>query len=271
MPRRDFLMISERIEKGYPIIKELAAKSWSLGIGDIYFNNFVFAVAHHGSRKRPEEIPLDPEDRIKAGIPDFYAGISIFAPNDELLELHEKVIKQVVVKGGAQLVPWEDVLSSMPLDERGELPTFTNLPTQTIAFTFSSKGGGAISWVGAFLSSKDVVAFYHVCNKVLKKYNKHNLFYGRILSHGHHTYARAIVVSNKNDEKDLELMRTMFSELDEEIRKNIKSAARYHLSPWASRSNLTRLHGTTLAFLKKIKAFLDPNDVMNPGHFLDTT
>ncbi|MDI9619348.1 MAG: FAD-binding oxidoreductase [Candidatus Nezhaarchaeota archaeon] len=273
MPVRYYLLMAETVEKGYPIIQRLAERSWTLGIADIWFNNYPFTKAHTGSRRlKLDEVPLDPDERVKSGIPDFSAGIVVFAPSDELLNVHEKAISRAAIDAGAQLVPYDEVMSSMPVDERAELPLASNKPIHVAPAWLSTPrgGGGIISWVGTFLSHREVPKFYRMGVGVFKKYDKHDLFYGRIMMHGHHVYARHIMVCNKDDPQDLETMRKAFFELDDEIRKNIKSAARYHLSPWASRANLSYVHGPTLVLLKKIKNLLDPNGLMNPGHLLDT-
>lgn len=260
LPRRDYIILGKTMDSGISIFKKLARLG--LGIVDMCFLNYVWLTATQGVRDS-EKIPSEPE---RVGIPDFYGLVTVTGATDKELDVKEETLMKICSEHGEMAVRFGDAMSLYPQNQLGELLTFTNTPIQLYTVWDFARGGGG-EWVGGYVSSKHIVKMYYNMRHAAIKHGMRPQFYGRVMFGGHYWIGRMNISFSKNDPKEVERARRCLMDIDEEARK-VGSFIRYKPPPWAKARNFEKADSNSLEFMRKIREFIDPNGIMNPGQGL---
>ena len=208
----------------------------------------------------PDEIPFIAEEK---GIDDYYGKWCISAYKEEEMEAKAKTICDIVKKEGGKIYLWEDMVESLPVENRREAALFMNLPYQGFA-NWKLYFGGLCEWVGSYFSWKHMHKFYEESRELLKEHRKHTFFSHRAMFSGHYNYARVMIEGDKDDPKDIELVSELMYKMDDISTKY--GGVRYKAPWWVYPRELKRMDANTTELIKAIKKVVDPNDILNPGH-----
>jgi FAD/FMN-containing dehydrogenase len=81
---------------------------------------------------------------------------------------------------------------------------------------------------------------------------------------GHYCVTRTNVNFNKNDPEDIRKTRQILKEIHDAVQK-LEGTIMYKPPKWVVKHYKEKTHPETTKLIDKIKKFLDPNNIMNPG------
>lgn len=141
----------------------------------------------------------------------------------------------------------------------------TQLPSQVVGSTknYCKQGGAGISWPGTFTPAKKWAPVYTRWKETLIKHNLSPSVRMSMYRGVHYGMLRAMIPFNKQSAEETENARQAIVEC---LRVDLDEGGIPYKPPvdFAAEIN-ARAHPGYLMLLKRIKEFLDPNDIMNPG------
>ena len=243
--RKDYLILGPTMDVGIPVILKLS--KLGLGICDIVIQNYGWLQSSLGGNEK--KVPMEPKGK---NLPDFSAIITTQAFTEKQHEAQCEAIESVFKEGKLIEAPGvnpEDLLGTMPIQLWG-------------CWNFSRGGGG--EWIGSYCSTRDITTYYNLARKVALKYGHAPQFYSRILFGGHYCVARTNINFNKNDPEDIAKTRECLKELHDEVQK-LDGVIMYKPPKWVVKYYKNKNLPATNELVEKLKKFLDPNNIMNPG------
>ena len=175
---------------------------------------------------------------------------------DARIEIWEKVFEEEQKKGTSikQTVYPEEALKGR-----------TQLPSQVVGSTknYCKQGGGGISWPGTFTPAKVWAPVYNKWKDLLIKHNLSPSVRMSMYRGVHYGMLRAMIPFNKQSAKETENARHAIVEC---LKVDLDAGGIPYKPPidFANEIN-KRADPGYLNLLKRMKKFLDPNDIMNPG------
>ncbi len=140
-----------------------------------------------------------------------------------------------------------------------------DLPTQLPAL-YDLKAGGGLTWVGSYVPSSRV----HIGMKKGEDIHKKNKFFPVIVmrphKQDHYWVLRFILAFDRRSKEETVLARKTLQELAEVILDDCKGVP-YKPAGWAVDMIQERADPASIDFIKRVKNFMDPNHVMNPGRW----
>ncbi len=258
LPRSDYCVTMRTVKEGIGLeLKMVKAGGPLLGFVDLADVNFSWAV---GDSIRPEDLAFKAEEQ---GIDDYIGKWGISAYSEKEMEAKAETIYSIVKKEGGNIMIWEDMVKSLPVESRGEAALFMNLPYQGFA-NWKLYFGGISEWVGSYFSWKSIPQFYLDCRDLCVKHKKHAFFSHRAMFGGHYNYARVMVEGNKDDPEDIELVKKLCFQMDD-ISMSL-GGVRYKAPWWVYPKVLKNMDANSAELIRAIKKVTDPNDILNPGH-----
>jgi FAD/FMN-containing dehydrogenase len=141
----------------------------------------------------------------------------------------------------------------------------TQLPSQVVGSTknYCKQGGAGISWPGTFTPAKKWAPVYTRWKDTLIQHNLSPSVRMSMYRGVHYGMLRAMIPFNKQSAEETENARQAIVEC---LRVDLDEGGIPYKPPvdFAKEIN-ARAHPGYLMLLKRIKEFLDPNDIMNPG------
>ena len=141
----------------------------------------------------------------------------------------------------------------------------TELPSQIVGSTknYCKQGGGGISWPGTFTPANKWAPVYTKWKEILIGHNLSPSVRMSMYRGVHYGMLRAMIPFNKQSDEETENARQAIVEC---LRADLDIGGMPYKPPvdFAIEIN-KRAHPGYLMLLKKLKALLDPNDIMNPG------
>ena len=235
--------ISDTADEMIPVLLKLSKAG--LGITDIVVNNYGWV---QSGEEKHENKSID---ALGTNMPECMAPISTQAYTEKQKEAQNEAIETICKEGGVKIFTRieEDVLNSI-------------LPDQKWGCWNFSRGGGG-QWIGSYLSTRNILDYYHIARKVAVKHGKIPQFYSRIMFGGHYCVARTNINFNKNDPEDIENARKILKEIHDEV-SSIDGVVMYKAPEWAAKRSREKTLPATRELIKKVKNLLDPNNIMNP-------
>jgi FAD/FMN-containing dehydrogenase len=141
----------------------------------------------------------------------------------------------------------------------------TQLPSQIVGSTknYCKQGGGGISWPGTFTPANKWAPVYKKWKEILIGHNLSPSVRMSMYRGVHYGMLRAMIPFNKQSDEETENARQAIVEC---LKADLDGGGMPYKPPvdFAIEIN-KRAHPGYLMLLKKLKALLDPNDIMNPG------
>jgi len=142
----------------------------------------------------------------------------------------------------------------------------TNMPTaKTFGFA-DHRNGGTATWVGSFTPVSGWVDGLNNINRIMTKYDfAASTVFGHIVKGSHHGMFRTVIPYNPTDQDEVEKVRQIKIELTANVVSH--GGVAYKASPAMANVMLNSEYADPnfYEFMKKLKNFLDPNGIMNPG------
>jgi glycolate oxidase len=259
--RTDFLPITTKVEDGVPMLLELAKAR--LGIVDLLMTNLGWAQSLQCFNEN--SVAIDP---VSLGLPDFIGLITTEAYTEEEHEAQCNAIKKICLDHNIEPLTADIQVRNFPENMRGVMghifpATGGQFPMQFWGCWNFSRGGGG-EWIGCYNSTRNIVDFYKLSRKICLKYEKPPQYYCRIMMGGHYCVTRTNVNFNKNDPEDIIKTRQCLKEIHDEVQK-LDGVIMYKPPKWVVQYYKNKGLPSTNKLVEKLKKFLDPNNIMNPG------
>lgn len=251
--RADYIACAPTFKGGfekivYPLVRA------DLGIRWFYYFNNALAMA----TLPLDQVPLYPE---KIGVDNYYQLTTLTAYSEKEMEAKEESLKSICKKGGAKYVMnIEQTVETLPLEKRSDI-THTNFPRGTTLFPRI-----IMQSTGNWIPTQNTVPYVEECTKyAAEKWKFPAHMYGRFLDHGHYNVCRACTLGLDRDKPgDAEIIMDMAKKFTE---IGIKyGGVRYKPQHWATRMLVAQADPSAIEFARRLKKFLDPQRIMNPGH-----
>jgi len=144
-------------------------------------------------------------------------------------------------------------------------------PTSTAGFPMQAlpvlSGGGGLNWVGAYGPMSGWLETAKRGCELQDKYGITRSCYSRIMNEGHFAGLRWML---PYDKEDPEMVRRVKELGAEQLGLVLETGYIPYKTPvWAIRKLEERVSPEWLQLHRKVKALLDPNDIMNPGRWGD--
>jgi len=123
--------------------------------------------------------------------------------------------------------------------------------------------GGGASWVGGYLPLNKYTEGFKKARAIMEKYDFPPMITQRTMGLGRYTIMRFLVPYKRKDAEEVKEVREMLRELAQNELEH--GALMYKAPEWATKMMWEKADARYLEFLKRVKKFLDPNDIMNPG------
>ena len=194
---------------------------------------------------------------------------AISAPTKVLYDAKVETLEQVVKdlqRKGIKVEISEEFTKSDNVREESQMPTGGNVVTW---LDYSRKGrtepptGGGGTWVGSYFSLRDYAEGYKSAKKLFEKHGFPPMINSRTIGPGRYATMRCIIPYNKRDAEEVKAARDLMEDLARD--KIEKKTLIYKAPSWASEMMMEQADPGYVSFLKRMKRFLDPNDIMNPG------
>jgi len=259
--RKDFLPFAITMEEGVPMMLKLSKTG--LGIVDLVMINMGWAQSLQGFDEK--SVAKDP---VALGLPDFLGLITTQAYTEEQHKAQCDAIKTICREHNVEPLTAERQLANFPEQMRGVIghifpATGGENPIQFWGCWNFSRGGGG-EWIGCYNSTRNIVKYYNLSREICLKYGKAPQYYCRIMFGGHYCVTRTNVNFNKNDQEDIEKTRVILKEIHDAVQK-LDGVIMYKPPKWIVQYYKEKTLPTTRELIGKIKKFLDPNNIMNPG------
>ncbi|MEX2714757.1 MAG: FAD-binding oxidoreductase [Candidatus Sigynarchaeum springense] len=155
----------------------------------------------------------------------------------------------------------------LPTQDFGDLQkvfmSILDLPTQLPAL-YDLKAGGGLTWVGSYVPASRV----HIGLKKGEEIHKKNHFFPVIVlrphKQDHYFVLRFILAFDRRSKEETARARQTLKELAAVILDDCKGVP-YKPAGWAVEMIQERADPASIEFIKRVKAFMDPNHIMNPG------
>jgi len=157
----------------------------------------------------------------------------------------------------------------LPTEDFGDLKkvfmSILDLPIQQPAL-YDLKAGGGLSWVGSYVPSSLV----HIGMKKGEEIHKKNNFFPVIVlrphKQDHYFVLRFILTFDRKSAEETTRARKTLQELAAVILDDCHGVP-YKPAGWAVKMIQERADPASIAFLKRVKEFMDPDHIMNPGRW----
>lgn len=206
--------------------------------------------------RRPHPIP-------NVGEPTFFLYVDLTAETHEEMGYKKEALRRVVEALRAEGEAFEhplDVPSLVALDPR--FSRFASFPTDLDFLT--SQGG--LTWVGTYgpLSRFDETAQKGI--DIMVRHGYAPAIVSRAMKGGHFGVLRFVALFDREDTAGIERIKEMNLELLHAVTD--AGFIMYKTPAWAMRELLPRLDPGMVELMRRTKAMLDPNGIMNPGKLL---
>jgi FAD/FMN-containing dehydrogenase len=187
-------------------------------------------------------------------------GITIGAHDEKIFKAKLDAVKKIckVAKPPVLLLPTGDFG-----DLQKVFMSILDLPTQLPAL-YDLKAGGGLTWVGSYVPSSRV----HIGMKKGEEIHRKNHFFPVIVmrphKQDHYFVLRFILAFDRKSKEETALARQTLQELAAVILDDCKGVP-YKPAGWAVQMLQDRADPPSIEFLKRVKQFMDPNGIMNPG------
>jgi glycolate oxidase len=259
--RTDFLPFAQKVEDGVPMLLKLAKAR--LGIVDLLMTNMGWAQSLQCFDQK--SVAIDP---VSLGLPDFIGLITTEAYTQEEHDAQCKAIKNICSEFGIEPLTADIQVRNFPKDMWGVMShifpaTGGQLPIQFWGCWNASRGGGG-EWIGCYNSTRNIIKYYNISREICLKYGKPPQYYCRIMFGGHYCVTRTNVNFNKNDPEDIKKTRQILKEIHDAVQK-LDGTIMYKPPKWVVQHYKDKNLPETNNLIDRIKKFLDPNNIMNPG------
>ncbi|HME56483.1 MAG TPA: FAD-binding oxidoreductase [Candidatus Lokiarchaeia archaeon] len=188
------------------------------------------------------------------------AGITIGAHNEHIFKAKYKAMERLCKKAKPPVL-------LLPTGDFGDLKkvfmSILDLPTQLPAL-YDLKAGGGLTWVGSYVPASRV----HIGMKKGEEIHKKNHFFPVIVmrphKQDHYFVLRFILAFDRKSSEETARARQTLQELAAVILDDCKGVP-YKPAGWAVKMIQDRADPASIELLKRVKQFMDPNHVMNPG------
>ena len=217
------------------------------------------------SRSKPFPLVKKLQGRLGMGQSDedqawLIAGLTIGAENERLFKAKLRTLKKACNKAKPPVL-------LLPTGDFGELKdvfmSILDLPTQLPAL-YDLKAGGGLSWVGSYIPASRV----HIGMKKGEEIHKKNKFFPVIVlrphKQDHYFVLRFILAFDKRSKEETKIARQTLQELAAVILDDCKGVP-YKPAGWAVKMIQERADPASIEFLKRVKKFMDPKNILNPG------
>ncbi|MBN2151916.1 MAG: FAD-binding oxidoreductase [Candidatus Lokiarchaeota archaeon] len=188
------------------------------------------------------------------------AGITIGAHDEKIFKAKLNAMRKLCGKAKPPLL-------LLPTQDFGDLQkvfmSILDLPTQLPAL-YDLKAGGGLSWVGSYVPSSRV----HVGMRKGEEIHKKNKFFPVIVmrphKQDHYWVLRFILAFDRRSKDETALARKTLQELAAVILDDCQGVP-YKPAGWAVEMIRERADPVSMDLIKRVKDFMDPNHIMNPG------
>ncbi|MHA1679821.1 MAG: FAD-binding oxidoreductase [Promethearchaeota archaeon] len=188
------------------------------------------------------------------------AGITVTGHNKEIFNAKLKAMKKLCKKAKPPVL-------MLPTSDFGELKnvfmSILDLPTQLPAL-YDLKGGGGLTWVGSYVPSSMV----HIGMKKGEEIHRKNNFFPvvvmRPMKQDHYFVLRFILAFDRRIEEETIRARKTLEELADVILDDCRGVP-YKPASWAVDRIKQRADPEFVKLINRVKEFLDPKGIMNPG------
>jgi FAD/FMN-containing dehydrogenase len=181
---------------------------------------------------------------------------------DAKVEAFKEIVEDETKKGHRTEILWD-------FSANDKARYVSKFPTTGFAVTWMDlcregivKAGGGATWVGAYTLISEYAKGYKSVEKILSKYKFATMGSSRTMGTSRYTILRFLIPYNRADAEEVKDIRNMMREI---AQSDLNQGALMYKAPeWASELMWGKADPGYLNFLKKMKSFLDPNDIMNP-------
>ncbi len=206
---------------------------------------------------RMKFLKMDKSDDDQAWL---IAGITVGAENEALFKAKFKTLKDACNKAKPPVL-------LLPTGDFGDLKnvfmSILDLPTQLPAL-YDLKAAGGLTWVGSYIPASRI----HVGMRKGEDIHKKNHFFPVIVmrphKQDHYFVLRFILAFDKMSADETTLARETLKELAAVILDDCNGVC-YKPAGWAVEMIQERADPASIEFLKRLKKFMDPEGIMNPG------
>ena len=192
---------------------------------------------------------------------------TISAPTKKLYDAKVEVLEEVVKdlqKKGLKIELSDEFSRSAKAREESDMPTRGYiLRWLDYGRGGEVKPGGGGTWVGSYFSIKGFAEGYKSAKEIFARHNFAPIINSRTISLGRYVTMRCLIPFNRHDAEEVTEVRAMMEDL---VRDKIEKGTLIYKAPsWASEMMIEKADADYVNFLKRMKNFLDPNGIMNPG------
>ena len=194
---------------------------------------------------------------------------TISAPTKVLYDAKVETLEQVVKnlqRKGIKVEISEQFSRSDMVREESDMPTrghVCNWLDYSRGGRTEPPAGGGGTWVGSYFSLRDYAEGYKSAKKLFEKYGFPPIINSRTISLGRYATMRCIIPFNRHDAEEVKAARALMVDL---ARDKIEKRTLIYKAPyWAAEMMIEKADPDYVNFLKRMKRFLDPNNIMNPG------
>jgi len=187
-------------------------------------------------------------------------GITIGAHDEKIFKAKYSAMQNLCKKAKPPVL-------LLPTQDFGDLQkvfmSILDLPTQLPAL-YDLKAGGGLTWVGSYVPSSRV----HIGLKKGEEIHKKNGFFPVIVlrphKQDHYFVLRFILAFDRRSTEETTRARQTLKELAAVILDDCKGVP-YKPAGWAVEMIQERADPASIDFIKRVKQFMDPNHILNPG------
>jgi glycolate oxidase len=194
-----------------------------------------------------------PAQTTRPGDPEFIVSAEISGNTENELKAKIEVIEEVV----------KSTLKNGQFEGPQQWPSTTAYFPMQVLDVLSS--GGGLTWVGTYGPMSN---WLETVKKGCALQDKHGFTrscYTRLMREGHFVALRWLLPFNKEDPEYVQKIRELCSDQLEMVLK--KGYIPYKTPVWAIRKLEERADPNWVDLHRKVKAMLDPNNIMNPGRW----
>ncbi len=205
--------------------------------------------------KRPHPVPSE-------GEPQFFLYIDLTAEIEEEMKVKEKILLSVIHELRADGERYEDPLDIETLVKvNPKMNKFAEFPTDLDFLT--DHGGGGLTWIGTYGPLSKFQEGAEAGIEIMTRHGFPPIIVSRPMRGGHFGVLRFIAIFDKKNEKEVEAIKALNSELLTMLSE--KGFLMYKTPSWAWKRMAEKINPAMLDVIEGVKNLLDPNRILNPG------